>query len=143
MAKPPVSEITLDALGTAINTRTVRSSYLVANVGRITERDAVPQATDYLLQLEGIETVVVFGINGIEIHVSARSTDPRVQLAELLEEMFSDVGSAGGHDEMAAAQLPLGIFGDVSEDEDDLIRIAGNLIEKRFFEATGHDNPYS
>jgi nanoRNase/pAp phosphatase (c-di-AMP/oligoRNAs hydrolase) len=143
MAKPPVSEITLDALGTAINTRTVRSSYLVANVGRITERDAVPQATDYLLQLEGIETVVVFGINGIVIHVSARSTDPRVQLAELLEEMFSDVGSAGGHDEMAAAQLPLGIFGDVSEDEDELIRIAGNLIEKRFFEATGHDNPYS
>ncbi|MCO8245337.1 hypothetical protein [Haladaptatus sp. AB643] len=60
-----------------------------------------------------------------------------------IEEMFSDVGSAGGHDEMAAAQLPLGIFGDVSEDEADLIRIAGNLIEKRFFEATGHDNPYS
>jgi nanoRNase/pAp phosphatase (c-di-AMP/oligoRNAs hydrolase) len=143
MAKPPVSETTLDALGTAIATRTVRSSYLIANVGRITERDAVPQATDYLLQLEGVETVLVFGINGRKIHVSARSKDPRVQLGELLEEIFGDVGSAGGHDGMAAAQLPLGIFGDVSEFEDDLIRIADNLIEQRVFEATGHDNPYT
>lgn len=143
MADPPVSEITLDALGTAIRTRTVRSSYLISNVGRITERDAVPQATDYLLQLEGVETVVVFGINGRKIHVSARSTDPRVQLGRLLEQVFDGVGSAGGHDGMAAAQLPLGLFGDVSEDEDDLIRIAGNLIEQRFFEATGHDRPYS
>jgi nanoRNase/pAp phosphatase (c-di-AMP/oligoRNAs hydrolase) len=143
MAKPPVSETTLDALGTSIETRTVRSSYMVANVGRITERDAVPQATDYLLQLEGVETVIVFGINGREIHVSARSSDPRVQLGTLLEEIFGDVGSAGGHDGMAAAQLPLGIFGDVSENEAELIRIAGDLIERRVFEATGHDNPYS
>ncbi|WP_336361535.1 DHH family phosphoesterase [Haladaptatus sp. ZSTT2] len=143
MAKPPVSETTLAALGTAINTRTVRSSYLIANVGRITERDAVPQATDYLLQLEGVETVIVFGINGRKIHVSARSKDPRVQLGELLDEIFGDVGSAGGHDGMAAAQLPLGIFGDVSDYEDELILIADNLIEQRVFEATGHDNPYS
>lgn len=139
MAEPPVSETTLDAVGTSIRTRTVRSAYLIANVGRITERDAVPQATDYLLHLEGIKTVLVFGINGKEIHVSARSNDPRVRLGSLLEEIFSDIGDAGGHDGMAAAQLPLGLFGDVSDNEEDLIRIAGNLIEGRFFRAIGHD----
>lgn len=143
MAKPSVSEVTLDALGQAIRTRTVRSAYLVANVGRITERDAVPQTTDYLLQLEGIETVIVFGINGRKIHVSARSTDKRVQLGDLMKTVFGDVGSAGGHDEMAAAELPLGIFGDISENEDNLVQMAGDLIERRVFEATGHDNPYS
>lgn len=140
MGNPPVSEITLDALGQAIHTRTVRSAYLIANVGMITERDAVPQATDYLLNLEGVETVLVYGINGTEIHVSARSNDPRIQLGELLNELFGDVGSAGGHDNMAGAQIPLGLFGDESRNEEDLLSLAGSIIENRFFKAAGYDN---
>ena len=140
MANPPVSEVTLDALGQAIHTRTVRSAYLIANVGIITERDAVPQATDYLLNLEGIQTVLVYGINGNVIHVSARSKDPRIQLGKLLDELFGDVGSAGGHDNMAGAQIPLGLFGDESRDADDLLELAGNIIESRFFRSAGYDN---
>ena len=139
MNDPPLSEITVDAIANAIQTRTVQSAYLVATVGRSTERDVLPQAADYLLNLEGVQTVLVFGISGNEIHVSARSTDSRVDLADLLEDVFGDVGSAGGHGDMAAAQIPLGLFADVSEEGEDLIEIAARIIERRFFGAAGYE----
>jgi nanoRNase/pAp phosphatase (c-di-AMP/oligoRNAs hydrolase) len=140
MNDPPLSEITVDAIAEAIQTRTVQSAYLVATVGRSTERDVLPQAADYLLDLEGVQTVVVFGISGNEIHVSGRSTDSRVDLGRLLEEVFGDVGTAGGHEDMAAAQIPLGLFADVSEEDEDLIDIAARIIERRFFRAAGYED---
>lgn len=140
MNDPPLSEITVDAIAEAIQTRTVQSAYLVATVGRSTERDVLPQAADYLLDLEGVQTVVVFGISGNEIHVSGRSTDSRVDLSDLLKEVFGDVGSAGGHEDMAAVQIPLGLFADVSEEDEDLIDIAAGIIERRFFRAAGYED---
>ncbi|ADB61985.1 phosphoesterase RecJ domain protein [Haloterrigena turkmenica DSM 5511] len=140
MNDPPLSEITVDAIAEAIRTRTVQSAYLVATVGRSSERDVLPQAADYLLDLEGVETVVVFGISGNEIHISGRSTDSRVDLGNLLEEVFGDVGSAGGHEDMAAAQIPLGLFADVSEEDEDLIDITARIIERRFFRAAGYED---
>lgn len=142
MDDPPLSEITLDAIGTAIQTRTAQSAYLVANVGRTTERDALPQAADYLLNLEGVETVLVFGINGSDIEVSARSTDSRVDLGSLLEDVFGDLGEAGGHDNMAAAKIPMGLYADAcnGDREEDLLQITEDLIERRFFEYAGYDD---
>ncbi|WP_306058072.1 DHH family phosphoesterase [Natronococcus wangiae] len=140
MNDPPLSEITVDAIAEAIRTRTVQSAYLVASVGRSPERDVLPQAADYLLNLEGVQTVLVFGISGDEIHVSARSTDSRVNLGTLLEKVFGDVGSAGGHDDRAAAQIPLGLFADASREGDDLINIAARIIERRFFRAAGYED---
>ncbi len=142
MDSPPLSEITVDAIGTSIQTRTVQSAYLVANVGRTTERDALPQAADFLLDLEGVETVLVFGISGDKIEVSARSTDSRHSLGSLLEDVFGDVGEAGGHDHMAAAKIPMGLFADArgSATEEDLIDIAADLIERRFFEYAGYED---
>jgi nanoRNase/pAp phosphatase (c-di-AMP/oligoRNAs hydrolase) len=142
MDDPPVSEITLDAIGTAIQTRTVQSAYLVANVGRTTERDALPQAADYLLNLEGVETVLVFGISDGKVEVSARSTDSRVDLGVILEDVFGELGEAGGHDDMAAAKIPMGLYADAcnGESEAALIDITEDLIEKRFFEYAGYED---
>lgn len=142
MDNPPLSEITVDAIGTSIQTRTVQSAYLVANVGRTTERDALPQAADFLLDLEGVETVLVFGINGEQIEVSARSTDSRVSLGSLLEDVFGDIGDAGGHDDMAAAKIPMGLYADarINESEEDLLEITADLIERRFFKYAGYED---
>lgn len=141
MDDPALSEITLDAIGTAIQTRRVQSAYLVANVGRTTERDALPQAADYLLNLEGVETVLVFGISDGTIEVSARSTDSRVDVGSIVEDVFGDLGDAGGHEEMAAAEIPMGLYADAcnGESEKELIEITDSLIERRFFEYAGYE----
>jgi nanoRNase/pAp phosphatase (c-di-AMP/oligoRNAs hydrolase) len=116
LASPPVTGATADALGTAIENREVRGSTLVSHVGHTGERDALPQAADYLVELEGVATAVVFGIVDDAIELSARTTDSRVHVGETLDAAFGDVGSAGGHREMAGGQVPLGLFADAAAD---------------------------
>lgn len=63
----------------------------------------------------------------------ARSHDSRVDLGALLEKVSGDVGSAGGHDDGAAARMPLGLFATASKNGDDLIDVVAGIIERRFF----------
>ncbi|MWG34550.1 DHH family phosphoesterase [Halomarina oriensis] len=134
LATPSVSGATVDAIAEAIRTRDVRGSVLISHVGRTSERDALPQAADYLATLEGIQTAVVFGIIDDSIHMSARSTDPRIHVGSLLREAFSNVGSAGGHREMAGGEVPLGVFASY-EDKDRLVSMVAQVITDRLVAA--------
>ncbi len=133
---PAMSTETLDVLGTAIKNRQVYSSFLISFAGFINDRDALPQAADFLLKLEGISTVLVFGIIKDKVYISARNKDIRINIGEVLKRAFGDVGSAGGHAHAAGAQIPLGIFGDVS-DKETLAKLITEAIKKRFLSAVG------
>jgi nanoRNase/pAp phosphatase (c-di-AMP/oligoRNAs hydrolase) len=133
MTQPAFTPETLDTIGEAILGREVRASSLVAGVGVITERDALPQAADYLMRLEGISTVLVFGVVDDRIEISARSKDSRVDLDSVMRDAFGDVGSGGGHREMAGAQVPLGVFSDMAEADDKMIELVSGTVKKRFF----------
>ena len=74
-SSPSVRGATVDAIATAIENREIRGAVLISHVGRTTERDALPQAADYLASLEGVETAIAFGIIDEAIHLSGRSTD--------------------------------------------------------------------
>ena len=101
LSTPSVTGATLDAISTAIDNRLTRGAVLISHVGRTTERDALPQAADYLATLEGVETTIVFGIVDETIQLSARASDPRIDMGDVLKDAFDDVGSAGGHHDMA------------------------------------------
>lgn len=131
LTNPSVTGETVDAIGRAIENRVVRGSVLISHVGRTSERDALPQAADYLSKLEGVETAIVFGIVDESIHLSARSTDSRVHIGHVLDEAFEDVGSAGGHREMAGGEVPLGIFSDAIGDSSHLVPIVEGIITAR------------
>jgi nanoRNase/pAp phosphatase (c-di-AMP/oligoRNAs hydrolase) len=133
---PAMSAETLDILGAAITNRQVYGSYLISNVGVIRNRDALPQAADYLLKLEGVTTAIVFGIGKEHIYISARNKDIRVNIGDILKRAFGDVGSAGGHPHAAGAQIPLGVFGDLS-DKQSLMNLVEEVVTKRFLEIAG------
>jgi nanoRNase/pAp phosphatase (c-di-AMP/oligoRNAs hydrolase) len=135
LSNPAVSGATLDAIATAIDNRRTRGAVLVSHVGRTGERDAIPQAADYLATLEGVETAVVFGVVDDAIHVSGRSPDARVDLGSALEAAFEDVGSAGGHRDMAGGEVPLGIFADATTDDDQLLAIVEQVVTARLVAA--------
>ncbi len=136
MEGPALSTETLDVLGTAIKNREVFSSFLLSFAGFITDKDTLPQAADFLLKLEGISTVLVFGILRDNVYLSARNTDVRINIGEVLKRAFRDVGSAGGHAHAAGGKIPLGIFGDVS-DRDVLGKLVTQAVKKRFLIALG------
>ncbi|MFB6304373.1 MAG: bifunctional oligoribonuclease/PAP phosphatase NrnA [Haloferacaceae archaeon] len=131
LSTPSVTGATVDAIATAIGNRTTRGAVLISHVGRTSERDALPQAADYLATLEGVETAIVFGVVDDAIQLSARSTDPRVHIGEALQEAFADVGSAGGHREMAGGEVPLGVFADATADESKLIDVVEQVVTAR------------
>ncbi len=136
MEGPALSTETLDVLGTAIKNRQVFSSFVISFGGFINDRDALPQAADFLLKLEGISTVLVFGILKDMVYISARNKDVRINIGEVLKKAFGDVGSAGGHAHAAGGQIPLGIFGDVS-DREMLSKLVTEAVKRRFLNAVG------
>ena len=136
MEGPALSTETLDVIGTAIKNREIFSSFLISFAGFINDRDTLPQAADFLLKLEGISTVLVFGIMKDAVYISARNRDVRINIGEVLKKAFGDVGSAGGHAHAAGGKIPLGIFGDVT-DKQTLAKLVTEAIKRRFLMAVG------
>jgi nanoRNase/pAp phosphatase (c-di-AMP/oligoRNAs hydrolase) len=136
ITSPAISQETLDVLGNAIRNRKVRSGYLFSNIGYVRNRDALPQAADLLINLEGVNTALVFGIGDSAIYISARNKDIRLHIGNVLSEAFGDIGEAGGHPNMAAATIPLAYFALVKT-KDDLLSLVLEPIMRKFLRVVG------
>jgi len=134
---PSMSTETLDIMGHAIKNRQVTGSYLISNVGSVRDRDALPQAADYLLNLEGVTTTIIFGLTEDTIHLSGRSKDVRVNVGEVMREAFGEE-HGGGHATSAGAQIPLGVFSG-TKDKHTLMKLVEEAIIKKLFDVIGVD----
>ena len=128
---PSMSQETIDVIGKAIHERKIQSGYLFANVGYVMNRDALPQAAEILITLEGVNTALVYGITDNAIIISARNRDIRLHIGNALSEAFGEMGDAGGHPNMAAANLPLHYFGKV-ENKAQLLEFVIEPILQKF-----------
>lgn len=134
LQQPPFSPETLATLAKAIKACRVKEGYLIANVGEIVDRDALPQAADYLLRHEGVMTALVYGVGEDAVYISARTNDVRLHLGNLLRETFGKLGSAGGHAWMAGAAIPLRAVGRFA-DKREMKKAIDRIVGKRFLEA--------
>jgi nanoRNase/pAp phosphatase (c-di-AMP/oligoRNAs hydrolase) len=109
IANPEVDAEVLDIKATAITNREVRNAFAVSDVGTVSNVDAIPQAADELLRLEGVTAVVVLGDTDGTIHLSGRSRDDRVHMGKSLRAVVDDVpmAGAGGHARMGGGQLSI------------------------------------
>ncbi len=107
IANPQVSDDVLQIKAKAIMEKRVEGSFATCNVGEIDNVDAIPQAADELMHLEGVTAVVVYGENDGTLHLSGRSRDDRVHMGETLRHVVSDIpmANAGGHARMGGGQL--------------------------------------
>ncbi|MEF8800328.1 MAG: DHH family phosphoesterase [Halolamina sp.] len=133
---PSLSMETLSVLANAIEHRSVRGGALSTCVGEIHERDALAQAAERLLDMEGIDTTLVYGFMNETIYASGRSRGSDIDLGETLRNAFGDIGDAGGHADMAGAQIPMGVLGAVEQERTgSLTEIVWGVVDDRFFEA--------
>ncbi|MBO8174575.1 MAG: NAD-binding protein [Thermococcus sp.] len=133
---PDISTETAEILARAILNRKIYKNVVISNVGFITNRDAIAESADFLLRLEGITTVLVFGIVDDRIEISARTRDVRVNIGKVLKEAFGEIGSGGGHAQSGGARISLGIF-KLAKDKNSLLRLAEEAITEKFLEALG------
>jgi len=143
---PSMSPETLDVLAEAIRNREVQGSHLVSNAGFIRDRDALSQAAQHLLNLEGITTTAVFAIADDTIYLAARSKDIRMNIGKVLADAFGGMGETAGHSTDASVEIPLGIFTglDTSDDNrDTLLELTEEAVKRKLFEAMGVDSSSS
>jgi nanoRNase/pAp phosphatase (c-di-AMP/oligoRNAs hydrolase) len=104
---PSISGETFEVIAAAIRNREQRGSVVTTYVGEVTDRDALAQAADRLLAMEGVSTTVVYGVMEGTIYVSGRARGTDLDLGETLRDAFDQIGSAGGHADMAGAQIQM------------------------------------
>ena len=69
------------------------------------------------------------------VYASARARGTDLDLGEALRDAFAQVGSAGGHADMAGAQLPVGML--VDEGDENPAQVIEDVVTDRFFDALG------
>jgi len=137
---PSMSPETLDVLAEAIQNREVQGSHLFSSAGFIRDRDALEQAAQYLLDLEGITTSAVFGIVDNEIIVAAQSKDIRIDIGSVLKNGFDGIGEVVDHSKQGSVEVPLGIFTGIEASEDNrdtLLQLTEEAVRRKLFEAMG------
>ena len=137
---PSMSPETLDVLAEAIRNRVVQGSHLVSNAGFVRDREALAQAAQHLLNLEGVTTTAVFGIAEDRIYLSARSKDIRMNVGNVLADAFEEVGEASGHSTQGDAEIPLGIFTGIdasTDNRDTLLSLTEEAVRRKLFASMG------
>ena len=109
IANPQVDQEILDVIARAIADRQVNPPYAISDVGELSNLDAIPQAADELLTLEGVTAVVVLGEKDGTLHLSGRSRDDRVHMGNVLQTVVEEIpaAEAGGHARMGGGQISL------------------------------------
>ncbi|WP_096391185.1 DHH family phosphoesterase [Halopenitus persicus] len=137
---PSMSPETLDVLAEAIQNRQVQGSHLFSSAGFIRDRDALSQAAQHLLNLEGITTTAVLGVADEHIYLAARSKDIRINIGNVLQDAFEDMGEAAGHSTQGSVEIPLGIFTGIEtneENRDTLLQLTEEAVRRKLFDAMG------
>ncbi|WP_013322201.1 DHH family phosphoesterase [Gloeothece verrucosa] len=117
----------MDIIERSLKNRLIKNNFSIAGVGylRYDDRDAIPQAADFLVTEENIHTAVVYGIvhdedDDIELIIgSLRTTKLTLDPDEFLKEAFGHDGQGryfGGGRYMAGGfEIPIGFLGGFNE----------------------------
>jgi len=120
----------MDVIERSLKNRTIQNNFSIAGVGylRYEDRDAIPQAADFLVTEENIHTAIVYGIvhdttNEIELVIGSLRTnkltlDPDEFLKETLGQDNQGRYYGGGRDMAGGFEIPVGFLGGFNNQTD-------------------------
>ncbi|CCQ33255.1 inorganic pyrophosphatase protein [Halorhabdus tiamatea SARL4B] len=137
IANPEVDTEVLEVKARAITERDVRGAFACSDVGTVSNVDAIPQAADELLRLEGVTAIVVLGVADGTVHLSGRSRDDRVHMGRALQAAVEDIpmAEAGGHARMGGGQISVEHMNGLGPGEG----VSRTDLRERLFEAMTGD----
>lgn len=140
-----ITPAVMDMIQAALERKRVYDNFLFSDVGfvRKEHRDGIPQAADFLLSREGIDTVLVFGIvDGRTVDGSLRTRSDTINPDTFLKKTFGIDEERGSHygggniRDKGGFQIPIGFLAQHKE-RDQLYRLAWEVIHEKFCEAIG------
>ena len=133
----------MDLTQVALQHKDVKETFLFSGVGyvREEERDGIGQCADYLLNREGIETVVVYGIVGNtwidgSLRTKSHTLDPDKWLKDIFGQDQEGTWYGGGRKDKGGFQIPLGVFTQCS-DRELLWIMVKKTIDELFYDKIG------
>ncbi len=124
------SKQVMDVIERALKNRTVQNNVTLAGVGflRYDDRDAIPQAADFLVTEENVHTAVVYGIahdedEELELVVgSLRTTKITLDPDEFIKEAFGQDAQGrffgGGRSLAGGFEIPMGFLSGLNENSE-------------------------
>jgi len=108
--KPEVPRSAFNAFSRALRDMDLSDGLACVHLGRVDREDVIPQMAELSLQLEGAEWSVASGLVGADLVMSVRNAGYQRAAGAVLKSLFGDIGSAGGHQAMGKAVVPLKAF---------------------------------
>lgn len=120
----------------ALDQATVYGDRIVSNLGRLDSQEMVAEAADLLLRAEDVKWAMCLAVIDGWLHLSLRTTDRNRNAGHVARNLGGRRGFGGGHQALAAAQIPLPVKNNGDRQTRSMIR----SITKRFLKATGNPN---
>jgi nanoRNase/pAp phosphatase (c-di-AMP/oligoRNAs hydrolase) len=108
--KPEVPRSAFRAFAHALSRIDLREGLAYVHLGKVEREDVIPQMAELALQLEGAEWSVASGLVGPNLVLCVRNAGYQKAAGSVVYTLFGDLGSAGGHQAMAKAVVPLKAF---------------------------------
>lgn len=136
------SKRVMDVIERSLRNRLVQNNFCVAGVGylRYEDRDAIPQAADFLVTEENVHTALVYGIvhdedDAIELVVgSLRTSKLTLDPDEFLKEAFGQDARGrffgGGRAQAGGFEIPVGFLSG-NTDQADFARLKWEVFDAR------------
>jgi nanoRNase/pAp phosphatase (c-di-AMP/oligoRNAs hydrolase) len=145
------SRQTMAVIQRALGNRVTRENYSIAGIGylRAEDRDAIPQAADFLLTEENVHTSIVYGIvtgdsRQESLVGSVRTSKITLDPDEFIKEVFGKDASGryfgGGKPSAGAFEVPIGFLaGDGTQDyRDTKWQVYDSQIKQKVFAKIGY-----
>ena len=94
-------------LSRAMNRFRIENHLVVIHLGPVERDDLIVQLADFCLQFEDVEWVAVSGKHEGNLSIAVRNHGMGRSAGEAVKRLFGDIGSAGGHRNMAKAVVPI------------------------------------
>ena len=137
--------VVMDMIQKALENQQIFENFIFTDVGLVRgeHRDGIPQAAEFLLRREGIDTALVFGIvDGKCIDGSIRTRSDTVNPDSFLKKAFGldeerqTYYGGGNVKDKGGFQIPLGLLAQ-SPDRETLYKLACAVVRQKFLEAIG------
>jgi len=145
ISAPSLAPAVMDMIQQALERKQILDNFLFTDVGfvRREHRDGIPQTAEFLLQREGIDTVLVFGlVEGKTIDGSLRTRSDTITPDTFLKKTFGldeetqSYYGGGNIKDKGGFQIPLGFLGH-HPDRELLYRLTWELVHEKFLDGIG------
>lgn len=135
IVQAPLPRVYFSKLRAALDEATVYGNRIVSFLGHLESPEMIAEAADLLLRAEEVRWTMTIGVVDDWLHVSIRTRDRDRHAGRIARNLAGRRGFGGGHQSLAAAQIPLNGTNGESQ-----IRKTVRDLTKRFLRATGNRN---